>query len=744
MFFRWCCSEVVNPMQWFFFFFLISGFCSLVYQVAWLRMSMAVFGVTSTSVSIFLSLFMAGMALGSWGGGRLANRFSAQTVTPLRLYAAAEAFIALSGVTVAPALDFAHKSSLRFSGAGGGYLVTSVLLAAILVPFCACMGATFPLAIAAARNFFTGRLASSFSYLYVANVVGAMFGALLCAFVMIELFGFSGTIMVAAAMNLLVAVVAFMLSVKGAAISAPQACLEPLSEMSQTSGNQRRLYFILFLTGFVSLAMEVVWTRLYVPVFGPVVYTFAFILAAYFLATVVGSQCYRYCRKRGYELTDASLIILLTFGAVSSLLPLVATDARIALSVFDLAGWGRILAGLGPFCGLLGFMTPALLDRLSAGDPKKIGSGYALNMLGCIIGPIIAGFVLLPLIGQKWGLSILALSLLVASYLFKGVTGNTVNNYFDRRPIAFVFLLGTIFLTKGPEYFAPNGIIRKDHTATVVAVGAGMGRQLFVNGYGMTSLTPSAKMMVHLPMVLHVGRVNNGIVLCFGMGTSFRSMLTWGTSTKVVELVPSVPGLVPFYHADGEEVLSAPNGRIVIDDARRYLERINEKFDVIVVDPPPPVEAAASSLLYSKEFYSAVKSRLAQGGIFQQWIPKASFGGTDDVYIVSAMMKSICQSFPFVRTFYSTGESGLHILASMKPIPLLSPEVMAARLSHRSAIDLVEWGPHNSAVDQFREVLEQEEPVGKFMSSSPVSPVLTDDRPVNEYFWLRRTANKIM
>ena len=64
--------------RWFFGFFFISGFCSLVYEVVWLRLSMAKFGVTTPMVSIVLSVFMAGLGLGSWAGGRFIRRFDAR------------------------------------------------------------------------------------------------------------------------------------------------------------------------------------------------------------------------------------------------------------------------------------------------------------------------------------------------------------------------------------------------------------------------------------------------------------------------------------------------------------------------------------------------------------------------------------------------------------------------------------------------------------------------------------------
>ncbi len=726
-------------MQWFFIFFVISGFCSLVYQIAWLRLAMAGFGVTTTSVSLFLSIFMAGMALGSWGGGKLASRYASSPHLPLRLYAGAEACIALSGIIVVPALDLFHSVALNVNGASWlSYLVSAFFMAVALLPFCACMGATFPLAIAAARRFFTGRYASSFSYLYVGNVLGAMLGALSCAFVMIELLGFKGTMAVAVALNLLVAGGALILSFRGASGS-PTGCLDQERVHTATADSREwKLYGILFLTGFASLGMEVVWTRLYIPVFGPLVYTFAFILAAYLLATLIGSQLYRYYRKRGFEFTDASMAVLLAVITAAALLPLLATDPRLSFLGGPVVGVLRMLAGIGPFCALLGFLTPALVDRVSSGDPDKVGTGYALNMLGCIIGPLVIGFLLNPILSEKWALIALAAPLSLSGYLFsasgKGLSGSML--LLKRGAFAFTVLV--VVAARSPEDFLLGGIVKRDHTATVIATGEGMAKLLLVNGYGMTALTPITKMMVHLPMAFHDGPINKGIVLCFGMGTSYRSMLAWGVSSTVVELVPSIPGLVPFYHQDGELLLNAPNGRIVIDDARRFLERTQEQFDVVVVDPPPPVEAAASSLLYSKEFYGVVRKRLSPGGIFQQWIPLGPGGGTNDTFVIAAMMKSIAQSFPYVRTFYSNGgDYGIHVLASMKPIPERSPDQLAASLPARAAIDIVEWGPHSFSADQFREVLLQEEPVEKFIAANPSAPALTDDRPVNEYYILR-------
>ena len=110
-------------------------------------------------------------------------------------------------------------------------------------------------------------------------------------------------------------------------------------------------------------------------------------------------------------------------------------------------------------------------------------------------------------------------------------------------------------------------------------------------------------------------------VICFGMGTTFRSLGSWGGNFTAVELVPSVCDSFGFFWDDAEEVAGRTGARIVVDDGRRFLSRTEEKFDLITIDPPPPVEAGGSSLLYSSEFYAVLRERLSDTGVLQQWFP---------------------------------------------------------------------------------------------------------------------------
>jgi spermidine synthase len=246
----------------------------------------------------------------------------------------------------------------------------------------------------------------------------------------------------------------------------------------------------------------------------------------------------------------------------------------------------------------------------------------------------------------------------------------------------------------------------------------------------MTHLTPITKCMAHLPLAFHHGRPGSALVICFGMGTSYRSALCWDVKTTAVELVPGVKDAFGYYFPDAQRWLDQPKGRIVVDDGRRYLQRNTNKYDVILIDPPPPVEAAGSSLLYSGEFYELAKQRLKRGGILQAWFP---FGPN---ITCSAIAQSINNAFPHVRVLPSIEGWGLHFLASMEPIDGLDVESLLGRMPERAKADLLEWNPRANLRGGLAFVLAGELPIEVLLPADPRVHI-TDDRPFNEYFLLR-------
>ncbi len=475
------------------------------------------------------------------------------------------------------------------------------------------------------------------------------------------------------------------------------------------------------------MGMEVVWIRIYTPYLGTVVYAFAAILGVYLLAMFVGAKLYRSGILRNLLSSGMTWFAL---GA-GGLLPLIASDPKLAIPSLMRLPMGIFLVAMAA-----GFTTPMLVDMDAKGNPSRVGSSYAVNVVGCILGPLVAGFLLLPHMSEHWALVTLSAPWLAIG-LFPSVvhfeTGSESRIPWAARPAATIIVTvwAVIFQGNGFEERFPIRQVLRDSTATVIATGNDReSKQLWVNGYSMSSLTPATKMMAHLPLAFS-DAPRKVLIVCFGMGTTHRSALSWGVDTTVVELTPSVPRLFPYYHADGNELLKSPHSHVIIDDGRRFLERSRETFDVITIDPPPPIGAAGSSLLYSVEFYQIAQRRLNPHGILQQWLP----GG--DAATRSAVIGALSQSFPYVRAFQGFGGFGIHFLASLQPLPERSSGELAARLPPNAAADLVEWGPRDTPQGQFDLILRHEIATPELMEMVLNENALRDDRPVNEYFLLR-------
>lgn len=722
-------------MFWYFVFFFVSGFCGILYELVWLRLAMAQFGVTTALVSIFLSTFMAGLGVGSLGAGHLIRRHGRKIkFPPLRLYALAELMIACSAIAVPAELTAGHNllshmaNGATFSS-GGYYVLSGMWVGLTLIPWCACMGATIPLAMFAIR--WSGRIESqrSFSFLYLANVLGAGAGAIL-PLLFIEWRGFHSTLLIGALLNGSIAISAYALArVQKLSVPSPS----PKQPITGAPDSDRSPLVLLFMTGLASLGMEVVWIRMFTPFIGVMVYSFAIILVVYLVATFVGSWAYRdSTRRAGPEsaMVWASLSLL-------AILPLLFCDPRLPLN-----GLVRVLLGIAPFAVTLGYLTPRLVDKWSGGDPDRAASAYAVNVLGCILGPLLAGFFFLPWLSEASTLTLFALPwlLVASSSLLSGKTAARSK----WRPIPGVVFgaltLVLLFVSKSFETTFSGRQVLRDNTATILATGEGMNKRLLVNGVGMTTLTPITKVMAHFPLSFLTQPPKSALIICFGMGTTYRSLLSWGISTTAVELVPSVPKMLWYFHPDAPELAHSPLSHVVVDDGRRYLERTSDWYDVITIDPPPPVEAAGSSLLYSKQFYAAAKKHLRPHGILQQWLPWG------DPVQCSSVAQAIKMSFPHVRVFRSLTGTGYHFIASDSTLPYRNMHELAEQLPEAAARDFVEWGPAATAEGQFEILLKNEISIDEMIAGAPDAPALEDDRPTNEYFawralWTRKQTS---
>ena len=721
-------------MAWYFTFFFISGLCGIVYELVWLRLAMAQFGVTTALTSIVLSMFMAGLGLGSWAAGSMVRAYGQRVRThPLKLYGITELLIGCSALLVPLQLSYGHRLLERMTeqtavSSAAYYLASGAWLALTLVPWCACMGATIPFVMFAIRTESGDESRRSFSFLYLANVVGAIAGAVVAP-LLIELGGFHATLRVGACLNAAIAVGAFSLALASRR-TGHSAFRAATRKSAENFKGDRAPLLLLFLTGLTTMGMEVIWIRLFTPYVGPVVYAFATILAVYLFATFLGSRIYREWSRRGLRESELAWVALVPLG----MLALVTSDVRLVLDSST-----RVFLGIAPFAGVMGFLTPMLVDRWSGGDPDRAGKAYGINVLGCIVGPLLSGFLLLPFLGERWSTLILTLPWMAMAIR----SAYAAKSRLVPRAAAYgaaIAALTILFFTQDFATQYPQREVLRDSTATVIATGEGMRKRLVINGVDITAMVPIPKMMAHLSLASLAQPPRNALVICFGMGTTFRSAMSWGISSTAVDLVPSVPKLFTYYHRDGGKILASPRARVVIDDGRRFLERSPEEYDVIIIDPPPPVQAAGSSLLYSEDFYAVARKRLRPGGILQQFLPDG-VNDANDNQLKASVARALQNSFPYVRIFQWNGRQGWHFLASDQPIPVRSAAELAARMPAGAVEDMLEWGPAKTAEKQFDLLLSREMKPEQMIALSPQTPALQDDRPINEYYLLRHPAS---
>jgi len=694
--------------------FALSGVSALIYEVVWVRLLGDLFGHTAYAVQVVLAVFFGGLALGSY----LSDRPGLAGRDLLKVYAAVEVLVGAAGLlfplTVEALTPFYDaRAPLGFETAGA-HLFRLAAASALLVVPTALMGATFPLAVKwqAARDAGRGGVAA----LYSANTLGAAAGAWACAFVLLPLLGVSYTLAAAAAGNFAAALLAFRLSraardesaeaarprgveaarfegveatpAEGAGSArsgwaaaggeAESSSESPSSEspaVAAASGlPASRAALLLFLTGFVAISLEVLWTRALDQVLSGTVYSFATVLAVFLLGIALGSWAYRRLPGRLPPLrTFVAVEVLLANYVLASLflihfIPAVSARAGAQLG----AGFvrrGVVLESLLSALVLLvpavcmGVVFPLLLDAARA-RAGRVGLLVAANTAGSVLGPLAAGFLLLPRLGLRDSLvamAALSLGLAAAAAVLKSDVvraGPLVAAGAGLALVLCVLSPPEVRIWGGPGERLID--YREDPAAAVSVVesaGPQRERRLKVNntyslGGGRGVFTE--RRQGHLPMLLHPSP-RRVLVLGVGTGNTLGAVsLHRPQRLLAVDLVPGVLEMArKHFGGTNYRVLENPGVQVVAADALRVARATPEKYDVVIADLFHPWQAGVGSL-YSREHFAAVRRALADGGLFCQWLPLYQLSEEDLKSIVRTFLSVFPEADAWLGNFGST------------------------------------------------------------------------------------------
>jgi len=711
--------------------FFLSGTAALIYQVAWLRILSLVFGVTVYAASAVLTSFMGGLALGSWLGGRAADRVRA----PLRVFAFLELGIAVSALSVPFALDAVSALYMplhrRAPDALAQLTVIRLLCSGfvLLLPT-TLMGASLPL-LARHVTRSVGSAAARIGWLYAVNTAGGIVGTVLAGFILIGAIGVTATTRLAAVLNIVVGCGALALGAVGSVRRDFERGTEPTSAVPSTP---RMILLVVLLSGFAGLALEVVWFRLLTMFLMATTYAFTTMLSTVLLGIALGSALAS-ARVRRSPDPGAALAWIQIWTGVLLLLSMTALAHTYRM------GWrtsGMIQAcvvAMLPATTLMGATFPFAVVIALGGDTtnvgRRVGVLCAANVGGAVVGSLAAGFLLIPWFGTRASLLLLAVVYVAAGCFVMGSTAGRQRAVRTVLAAAILFVLAAVSL---PDIYAavlarrydPEGrtVFRAEGVQTTVAVHHEPHNRRVLYLDGLHQANDSAETVrMHseigqLPMALHP-HPTHALVMGVGGGVTAAAVAAHPeTSIDVVELSQSVVAALPYFaHVNGN-LLQRPNVRLRVDDGRNFLQLTSRRYDVITADLIQPIHAGAGNL-YSIEYFTLARRALKDGGLMMQWV-----GRRQETHY-KVIMRTFLEAFPDA-TLWSNGEL---MVGGARPLRVSRRafERQQAAPAVRSAFALV-------GLDNFEALLARytagPDEMRRFVGDGLV---LTDDRPLLEF-----------
>lgn len=763
----------------------VSGFCSLVYQIAWLRQFRLIFGASTLANGAVVAIFIGGLGVGGLLFGRRIDRHA----RPLWLYARIEGGIALS-TAVTPLLLYAARASYialggsLALGSAGATAVRLLLSTLVLAVPTILMGATLPAAARAAEtNDDAGRRITSL--FYGVNTLGAVTGALLATFLLLEALGTVRTLWLACAVNGLIAVLANVLArrydakASSTGDNSGATTLAPASAGDVSTSTRRFVLVAAALVGFAFFLMELVWYRMLAPLLGGTVFTFGLILAVALLGVGAGGMAYgSWSRQRratilGFAITCLVEALLLAIPyALGDSLALFALLMR-PLGTFGFAGyvlgWSAVcMIVVFPGAFIAGVQFPMLIALLGSGQRnvgRDVGQTYASNTLGAVVGSLAGGFGLLALLGALLCWQLVCLLLLCLGLVATGLASRERHRVI-RLPIVLALVtLALVSLPRGPTHVwrhasigagrAPrvfkgeNGRRAWAHTQRTnflwtvdgressIGVGAHDGLALYVNGKSDGSVRTDVETVVFLgliPAALHPAP-RRAMVVGLGTGTTagWLAQVPELQRVDVVEFEPAVLRFARQVDAATFGAMKNPKVHTIIGDAREVLLTNRERYDLIISEPSNPYRAGIASL-FTREFYQAAAQRLGKRGIFAQWVQ----GYEIDARTLGSVVATLGSVLPHV-TIWAPGKYDLLVLASKAPITV-DLNQLAQRLGTRPFRDGLELVWRTSGVEGFLAHHLASEKLTRRMQQRFEAWINTDDLNQLEFGFARSLA----
>ncbi len=709
--------------------FFLSGAASLLFETLWFRDCGLVFGNSAWASAVVLASFMAGLGIGNVLSPRLLRKWQ----QPLRLYGTLEITIALCALVLvltlphlpaflAPLFRLVLDSPLLH----GARLVIAFVL--LLIP-ATVMGATLPTVVSALSkhdsNF--GRV---LGLLYGFNTIGAVAGALAGELFLIRALGVRGTGVVAAACSMTAGLAA--LSLRSAV---PWHRFEGGGKPPHSEGVSR-LLVAAGLSGFALLALEVIWFRFVIFFVASTSVAFAVMLAVVLAGIGIGALIASVISTRFPDADFAAPAIAAASSVAlvlcySGFVPEPGKYDTLSILIDAL----RLMLPVSVLSGVLFTVIGRAVEREIGGQSHAAALVTFANTVGAAIGPLVAGFFLIPAIGVERSLFTIAVVYVVIALL-------TIRKRIFLTAVAIAALTLVFFpFHLWQNYFLPTAT-REFEGSRIVAVyegpietavyirtdiaGEPFIYKLFTNGFSMSGTAfPSKRYMsafVYLPLALRPD-ARSALLISYGVGITAKRLTEARqlASIDVVDISKSIVDLSAIVWPGKQYPPADPRVRTHIEDGRFFLLTTPRRFDLITAEPPPPKTAGIVNL-YTREYFRLMRDRLSDRGIASYWLPIYQLSDSDAKAIIGAF----CGAFADCSLWSGAGAEWI-LVGSRGPAPTPSFEAFARQ-----------WRDPVSAGVLGRIGFESPEQLAaSFIADAPIlrrvtadAPPLTDDFPL--------------
>jgi len=695
--------------------FFLSGITGLVYEVLWAKYLSLLLGNTAQAHTIVLGTFLGGLALGNAVLGPQADKVT----NHLRLYGWLELGIGALGLLSPQLLHFLSDVYMAIAGqqvlppmAALGLRLS--LCAGVLLLPAMLMGGTLPMLSRFAAHSLS-QLEASVSWFYFLNSAGAVIGAILAGFLMIPAFGLDLSTSLAASVNIAIGIASLGLGAR-TALNNPLSSVQQTSEGTQPPADSWRVFTIygaVFLSGFVALAYEIAWIRLLALVLGSSTYSFSLMLAAFIAGIALGS--YLISRRILPHIDSYWLFGIAELGIAVSIIVTLPLYERLPYLFLRLSAilnrtpetFYLYEAGKFLFCFLLMLlpttflgMTLPLASRvvtpIITQMGRKVGLVFSLNTLGNVLGAVLAGLWLLPLLGVKTLIeSGVIVNLLVgfivlwtasqmspwrrALFMGSGLMGLFLVIFSLPSWDKLVLSSGQFRNRQIAQYRSYEDYRRavhhqsllfyKDDKDATVTVVKGREGDLYLKVNGKTDASsrgdlPTQLLLAHVPLLL---KPDARQVLLVGLGSGITAGSALRYPLERLDLVEISAGVVEaakFFEDHNYRALQDPRLHLHLEDANTFLRLAPRRYDVIISEPSNPWIVGIGNL-FSVEFYRQARQHLSAGGILAQWFHTYEM----DDNTLRLILRTFSSVFEHV-TLWKTLSEDILILGSSSPIAL--------------------------------------------------------------------------